>query len=111
MDYVLNSHLVEPIDEAPGFKFHPDLQPLVDQREKTMEALKKLQRTGDDRTLESTTGTKMQATFDNEAYDNFDKEMGKLAQARKDFINSKWGQGFMERMNALRKTEAYVKVE
>lgn len=47
----------------------------------------------------------------NEDWENFDKEVGKLVIARKNFINSKWGRACIKKIDALRETDEYEKLE
>lgn len=68
-----------------GYEYHTDLQPLVDQMNITKEAWRRL-----DWTCENTTG-KVTIECDNKRWEIVDVEMGKLAKARKEFINSAWG--------------------
>lgn len=86
--YIQENMPVKPIEGTRDFEYHPDLQPLVDQMNKTKEAWIRFQMTGDETTDD--TG-KTIAQFDNDAWETFDVEMGKLAKARKEFINSAWG--------------------
>lgn len=101
------------VDGEEYLDWHPDFKPLADQRMKVKKAAETMKMHAKKSEFDTKHADDVQAQVEvrNEDWENFDKEVGKLVIARKNFINSKWGRTCIKKIDALRETDEYEKLE